>query len=304
MISVRDMALNAAEPVARKRLTNEQVAAFQRDGFVFLPGLFTEEEISLLQNLVQGDPAIREHAVGVIDSSGSPSELFGWSGKSDDILGAFISIARLVESAQDLLEGQSVYHWHSKLSFKRPGSEGRWDWHQDYASWYKEGCLRPEMLTAMVAIDPCSVENGCVQLVRGSNQLGRIEHGPLGLSQGADPDVVARALDQLDLVACELEPGDVVFFHGNTLHASGPNRSSMPRTIFHVSYNTERNQPSNPLLIHAYQPLEILPDAALISGDFAPRLDKDALARRHELRRRQNIGEVYGYQVDRKIGRS
>ena len=57
-------------------------------------------------------------------------------------------------------------------------------------------------------------------------------------------------------------------------------------------------------LIHAYQPLEILPDAALISGDFAPRLDRDALARRHELRQRQNIGEVYGYQVDRKIGRS
>jgi len=304
MISIRDVALDAAEPVALKGLTGAQVAAFQRDGFLFMQKLFTPDEIGLLQNLIQADAAIREHAVGVIDSSGAPAELFGWSGKSDDLLGAFVRIARLVESAQDLLDSQAVYHWHSKLSFKRPGSEGRWDWHQDYGSWYEEGCLRPEMLTAMVAVDPCFIENGCVQFVRGSNRLGRIEHGPLGQSHGADPDVVTRALDQLDLVACELEPGDVVFFHGNTLHASGPNRSTVPRTVLHVSYNTERNRPSDPLLIHEYQPLEMLPDDALTSGGFAARIDRDALAVRLELRRRQNIGEVYGYQVDRDIGRS
>lgn len=304
MISIRDVAVEPADTGSPKRLNGAQVAAFERDGFLFLPKLFTADEIGLLQDLIATDPAIRENAIGVIDSSGAPAELFGWSGAPDDLLGAFVRVARLVESAQDLLGGQTVYHWHSKLTFKHPGSEGRWDWHQDYGSWYKEGCLRPEMLSAMVAVDPCFIENGCVQLVRGSNRLGRIEHMPIGPSHGADPDVVARALDELDLVACVLEPGDAVFFHGNTLHASGPNRSATPRTVLHVSYNTERNRPSNPLLIHEYRPLAILPDDALTSGAFGAMLDRDALAARNAVRKRQSIGAVYGYQVDRDIGRS
>ena len=300
---IRDVSLETPRPGTLKRLTEQQVTAFQRDGFLFIPGLFAPAEIDLLQGMIEGEAAIREHAVGVIDSSGAPAELFGWSGRSNDLLGAFVRVARLVESAQDLLN-DDVYHWHSKLSFKRPGSEGRWDWHQDYGSWYEEGCLRPEMLTAMIAIDPSFLENGCVQLLRGSNRLGRIQHGPLGQSHGADPDVVARALDQLELVACALDPGDAVFFHSNTLHASGPNHSEVPRSVLHVSYNTERNRPSKPLLIHEHQPLEMLPDSALLSGGFDAKIDHDALAERMELRKRQNIGEAYGYQVDRDISRS
>ncbi|MDJ0610619.1 MAG: phytanoyl-CoA dioxygenase family protein [Kiloniellales bacterium] len=296
MTSIR--ALPPPEPdKPLKRLAAEQVAAFQDDGFLLLPGLFASDEVALVQDLLRHDSSVGEHSVGIIDSSGAPAEIFGWSGASEDVLGAFVRIARLVEAAEDLLGGQPVYHWHSKLSMKRPGSAGRWDWHQDFGSWYREGCLRPEMLTAMVAVDRTTPENGCVQLLRGSHRLGRIDHVPIGPSHGADPAVVARALEALETVACVMEPGDVVFFHGNTLHASGGNTSETSRTLLHVSYNTVRNQPTDPLVIHAFEPLEVLPDDALLTGAFAPRLDQAALTRRIELRRKQKIGEVYGYQV-------
>ena len=296
MTSIRALTPSAPDRTPQ-RLAAEQVAAFERDGFLLLPALFEAEEVALVQDLLRQDPSVADHSVGILDSSGEPAEIFGWSGASQDVLGAFVRIARLVEAAEDLLEGEPVYHWHSKLSLKRPGSAGRWDWHQDFGSWYREGCLRPEMLTAMVAVDRTTPENGCVQLLRGSHRLGRIDHVPIGPSHGADPAVVARALEALETVACVMEPGDVVFFHGNTLHASGGNGSDTDRTLLHVSYNTVRNQPRDPLLIHAYEPLAVLPDDALASDRFAPKLDEAALTRRIELRKKQRIGEVYGYQV-------
>ena len=268
---------------------------------MFLPGLFSAAEMAPLARLARDDARITDNTIEVIDSTGQGAELFGWSGVTDDLLGAYVRIARLVEATEDLLGGQAVYHWHSKLTFKRPGSEGRWDWHQDYGSWYREGCLRPEMLTAMVAVDRCTRENGCVELVRGSHLLGRVDHVAVGDSHGADPAVVERALAAMDRVWCELEPGDGVFFHGNTLHASGPNRSEAPRTVLHVSYNTVRNAPARGYTNHAYAPLETLPDDILERHGYADDIDAEAMAASREAWRRghDTLGNIYGYDVIR-----
>ena len=297
---IRDLP-TAPEPPALKRLDADQVAAFESDGFLLLPALFSGPEIEPLARLAAGDPRIAGDTVEIIDSTGGGAELFGWSGVTDDLLGAYVRIARLVEAAEDLLGAEPVYHWHSKLSFKKPHSTGRWDWHQDYGSWYREGCLRPEMLSAMIAIDACSRDNGCVELIRGSNRLGRIDHMAIGSSHGADPAVVGRALAEMERVACEIEPGDVVFFHGNTLHASGPNRSDRPRTVLHVSYNTVRNAPSKGYDHHAYAPLEMLPDDVLSRRAYAADIDREAHAesRASWQRGREKLGNIYGYEVNR-----
>ena len=75
MKSIRDVSLETPRPGTLKRLTEQQVTAFQRDGFLFIPGLFAPAEIDLLQGMIEGEAAIREHAVGVIDSSGAPSNI-------------------------------------------------------------------------------------------------------------------------------------------------------------------------------------------------------------------------------------
>ena len=300
MTAIHDLSPAAAQP-ALKRLTADQVAAFESDGLLLMPGLFSAAEIELLARLAADDPRITGEVVEVIDSTGQGAELFGWSGVTDDLLGAYVRIARLVESASDLLGGEPVYHWHSKLSFKKPHSTGRWDWHQDYGSWYLEGCLRQEMLSVMIAVDPCTIDNGCVELIRGSNTLGRIDHVSIGESQGADPTVVARALEELEHVACEIAPGDAVFFHGNTLHASGPNRSDRPRTVLHISYNTVRNAPTRGYDHHAYVPLDALSDDVLMRHAFAADIDTKAhaMSRVSWQRGREKLGNVYGYNVKR-----
>ncbi len=303
-VSVKDIPIAETPARSLQRLTEAELQAFERDGFLYKPALFDREEIGLLQRLTQEDAAI-ERAMGcVADSQGNANEIFGFAGTPPDLLGAFIRVARLVETASDLVGGQELYHWHSKLTFKPSGSQGCWDWHQDYGSWYKDGALTPDSLTAMIAVTPIDRENGCVELVHGSHRCGRLDHMAVGQANGADPERVAWLLERNDRVLCELDPGDCVFFHSNTLHASGPNNSQRPRTIFHVSYNAAASAPplGHGLEGHRYKPLNPLPDDALKSGDWSARIDLEAhramrLARETE---RVKLGDLYGYQVTRK----
>lgn len=303
MVSLHEIRQDAGQDLPLKRLSRAQVAAFGRDGFLFLPGLFDQSEIDLLKQRLAEARGLDNHSFFVVDSTGGRSELIGWSGGRGDLLGGWVSEPRLVEGAEDLLAGQAVYHWHSKLAIKAPGSTGRWDWHQDYGSWYREGCLWPDMLTATVALEPSGIENGCLRLVRGSNRMGRVEHGELGEAHGADPLVVERALESMDLVDCVMAPGDCVFFHGNTLHASGPNRSERPRILLHVSYNAVANRPFRGQDWHRFQPMELLAEGRLGDPDQWGSLDLDTLHRPQPPRGgdgRPGRGH-YGYRVEPKV---
>lgn len=295
MTSIRAISADRSAFPAPIRLAPAQIAAYERDGFLFVPGLFTEREIALLRTrLDESQSGLDNKSFYVVDSTGGLAELIGWSGDRSDLLGGWVRVARLMESAQDLLEGRAVTHWHSKLSMKAPGSSGRWDWHQDYASWYREGCPEPAMLTATVALDPSDRENGCLKLLRGSHRMGRIDHPNVGEANAVDPVVLEEAIARLELVDCDLMPGDCVFFHGNTLHASGPNHSTRPRTLLHVSYNALDNRASRPEDWHPFVELSPLEDALLGDPSRWGPIDVDSL-RRPE--RPENERGVYGYRV-------
>ncbi|MEQ9349669.1 MAG: phytanoyl-CoA dioxygenase family protein, partial [Alphaproteobacteria bacterium] len=223
MTLLSEMAPADLSPPPLRRLSADQMATWRADGFLRIPALFSQAEIDIFHRFITTETEFRDGRVGVINAAGKPAELFGWSGHSEDLLGTMTRIRRVVDMTTDLLGGEDIYHWHSKISFKEPHSEGAWDWHQDYGSWYREGCLRPEMLTCMIAIDATDRDNGCVNLVRGSHLMGRVDHVPIGQSVGTDPEFVEKALGDMELVECDLAPGDAVFFHGNTLHASGAN---------------------------------------------------------------------------------
>ena len=56
------------------------------------------------------------------------------------------------------------------------------------------GCLFPDMASAFIAVDPNTRENGCLQVLKGSHKMGRIEHGKFGDQTGADPERVENAM--------------------------------------------------------------------------------------------------------------
>jgi ectoine hydroxylase-related dioxygenase (phytanoyl-CoA dioxygenase family) len=161
------------------------------------------------------------------------------------------------------LLGGEVYHYHHKMTMKEPYVGGAWEWHQDYGYWYNNGCLFPYMASAMIAVDRTTRENGCLQVIRGSHHMGRIEHGVVATQTGADVERVEHALERLELVYCEMEPGDALFFHCNTLHRSDTNRSPGPRWTFLACYNAARNNPYKESGHPRYSYLEKRDDSAV-----------------------------------------
>jgi ectoine hydroxylase-related dioxygenase (phytanoyl-CoA dioxygenase family) len=116
-------------------------------------------------------------------------------------------------------------------------------------------------------------------------QLGlrRIDHALLESGQvGVDLKRVDEAKKHLELVYCEMDPGDVLFFHCNTLHRSDKNNSSSRRWTLLCCYNAARN---NPFLDHhhpKYTPLKKLPNSEIVkAGDkFLEVKNADAFLKR------------------------
>ncbi|MDD9992965.1 MAG: phytanoyl-CoA dioxygenase family protein [Rhodospirillales bacterium] len=243
-------------------ITEQDVSGFQDDGYVFKRAFFDEEEVALLRRGIAEDPAIRRRAFALEDSQGGATDVAVWNHPGDDLFGAVARCRRMVEGAARLLGGE-VYHYHSKVTLKRPGGGGTWDWHQDYGYWYKNGCLFPDLLSVAVSVNPATRENGCLQVLKGSHKMGRIEHVIHGGQNGADMERVKEAMKQLEHVHVETQPGDAFFFHSNMLHSSDPNMSDTARDILICCYNRVSNNPFKQHHHPQYTPLEMLPDTAI-----------------------------------------
>lgn len=244
-------------------LSPAQRADFARDGYVFVRKLFDTEEIALLRDAIEQDPAIRANFYQRKDGGGLATKIALWNHPGDSAYGLAARSRRVVDTMEELLGGE-VYHYHSKLTAKDPHEGGAWEWHQDYGYWYHNGCLLPDMGSVMVALDRCTRDNGCLQVLRGSHLCGRIEHGVLpGEQIGANMERVNELLKRMELVYAEMEPGDGLFFHANTLHRSDQNRSDHRRWTLLCCYNTARNDPYKVHGHPGYTPLQKVDDGAL-----------------------------------------
>jgi ectoine hydroxylase-related dioxygenase (phytanoyl-CoA dioxygenase family) len=243
-------------------LTYEQVADFEADGYLVLEGLFDREEMDLLRDIGHADAELAKRTATRRDAAGGETKLSLRNELPDDIYSAFVRCRRIVDPMEQLLGGE-VYHYHHKMNMKEPYVGGAWEWHQDYGYWYNNGCLFPWMASCMIAVDRATRENGCLQVLRGSHLMGRVDHGKTGDQTGADMERVDEAMRRLELVHCEMAPGDALFFHCNLLHRSDQNRSPDPRWVLICCYNAARNDPYKDSHHPRYSPLEKWPDTRI-----------------------------------------
>lgn len=243
-------------------LTTQQIRAFADDGYVLMPGLFDAEEMDLLLQVARSDEAL-VNARGMRDAAGRASRLSTRTRLTDDMYSAIARCHRIMDSMQALLGGE-VYHIHHKMMLKEPRVGGAWEWHQDYGYWYNDVFLYPNMASCMIAVDRATRANGCLQLLRGSHKIGRLNHDRFeGREQrGAQVEHVEAAAKRHELVYVEAEPGTALFFHGNTLHRSEANTSDQPRWSLICCYSRADNEPhkensGNP----RYSPIQRCADA-------------------------------------------
>lgn len=240
----------------------QQLADYVRDGFLVERGLFDAEEIELLRGAAKADQALDEQAYGRADGAGGSVRLALWNHPGDDIYGTFARSRRIVDRVAQLLDDEP-YHYHSKMIMKQARTGGAWEWHQDYGYWYENGVLRPNLCSVFIAVDPATRENGCMQVLNKSHEMGRVTHVKIGDQTGADPERVAAASEQLELVYVTMNPGDALFFHPNLLHRSDQNHSPNDRWALICCYNARHNSPYKEGRHPQYTPLAVVEDEAV-----------------------------------------
>jgi non-heme Fe2+,alpha-ketoglutarate-dependent halogenase len=222
----RDLRFHPTTVTDPVRLTRDQLAAFNRDGYLKGIRIFTSPEIDNIRAYFD-DLLAKTLAAGGDSYSISTAHLR--YGRVYDLLTG----PRIVDLVADLL-GENVIAWGSHFFCKMPGDGKRVAWHQDSSYWP----LTPsKAVTVWLAIDDADVENACMRYIGGSHTLGHLTYT---LRENDDANVlnqtVANAENLGDPVDVELKAGEISIHSDLLLHGSEANESSRRRCGLTLRY--------------------------------------------------------------------
>jgi ectoine hydroxylase len=227
------------------RLTPAELERFRADGFVIKPSVFSAAEVAALLAASE-DGVVAANERPTFDAAGGKSRFSIWYDINQDVWGAASIDPRIVDPLEQLM-GEDMAFYHGKIIFKEPqqgaaaaASGSSWEWHQDYGYWYYSFVF-PRLASAWVALDPSTKANGCLQVLRGSNRLGRLDHVKLGDQMGIDKGRFAEVRQHHEQVDCEVPPGSVIYFDSLLVHGSRPNTTAGFRRSFIMCYCAQSN---------------------------------------------------------------
>jgi len=253
------------------RLTSAEVAEFERDGFLLIPGLFSDEEVEVLR----GDlPRIFSlDRPEVVRTTTGEKRLAHRLERYSEPFARLLRHPRMVEPARQLLGG-AVYSHQYKVVTKQSFGSLDFPWHQDYATWHVlDGMPEPKAMNFALFLDDVTEFNGPITFIPQSHRRGVEEGGVKPLDGSSDfhalaPETIERLVREGGLVAPKGKAGSGLFFHGCLAHASAPNLSPWPRRNVYSSINRADNFIRNPTRDEFYAnrdftPIDTLPDDCL-----------------------------------------
>lgn len=225
--------------------TKAELQQYAEDGYFIRSALLTEADVTNFRDHARRQLEA-ERATGKVvakhDTEGNATLLRMWNLAGDDQYGLLARDERMVGLAEACI-GKPVYLYSHKMTMKQPNEGGAWEWHQDFGYWYNYGCLAPDMMSIYIALDKSTRENGCLQILKGTQLLGRLNHVRQNEQTNADPEYLDAVLGRFEHAYVEMEPGDALVFHGNLLHRSDANCSATHRWGYICSYNAVDNAP-------------------------------------------------------------
>jgi ectoine hydroxylase-related dioxygenase (phytanoyl-CoA dioxygenase family) len=209
-------------------LTEQQVQRYRRDGFVTVPGVFTGADLAPVDRYLRENQDVT------------------WTHKNDDPLREAhyryrpiydLCVApRLLDMIESLL-GPDLVLLYSHIMSKGPGGL-RVAWHQDGPYWHR---VEPKIaVTAWIALDDATSENGCMRVIPGSHA----GHRDLGQRLVDTPDLIQtrpyelppEVMDETTAVDITMRRGDLSLHDSYLIHGSEPNRTHGRRAALTVRY--------------------------------------------------------------------
>lgn len=263
------------EPVAYRPwdnsspLTREQIASYDRDGFLVLESVFDENEVTALTHEARllrqanSDPL---QAGTTITEPGSPAirSVFKIHMQSQPF-SQLAADTRLADVARFLLDDE-VYIHQSRLNYK-PGFRGKeFYWHSDFETWHAEdGMPRMRALSMSILLTPNTPHNGALMLIPGSHRefiscIGATpdDHYKQSLQKqnyGVPDDAsLSKLVSENGISVPTGAPGSVVIFDCNTMHGSNSNITPLPRVNAFFVYNAVSNALAAPFAASSPRP--------------------------------------------------
>jgi len=210
-------------------LSKSQVDRFHADGFLACPNFLdaaTHEsiclwvaEVSQWENGEYKCAQYRERTENGPVLARTERFIVGHEG-----LRNLLTTGPVIDAIAQLL-GEPAVLFKDKVNYKYPGG-GSFVAHQDAAAYQPFGTLH---ITALVAVDPNTVENGCLWFAPGEHRDGLLAVNDTGCL----PTELEQRMSWID---APLAPGGVLFFTSFTPHKSPANRSTSSRRSLYVTY--------------------------------------------------------------------
>lgn len=151
----------------------------------------------------------------------------------------------MAKIAAQLIGGTGARFHHGKINSKLPHTATQVKWHQDFLFTPHSN---DDLVTALLMVSEVTPQNGPLNVIAGSHQGPLWSHWHDGRFTGAVAEQVVEEHCRQP-VACYGPSGSVCFMHTRLLHASSPNETEHPRTLFISVYAAEDALPygDNPL---------------------------------------------------------
>ena len=234
------------------QLTEQQIAEYQQKGHLTVEGLFSADEISAALRDV--DDWSREFLATLSNEQRAWYLERGTNEprlrKLDNpvferpLFRQMASHPRLIKCVEQLI-GPGLRVWFSQVFMKPPGGGGPKPVHQD--NFYFGPSDLDGVVTAWLALDDATTENGCLYYADGSNHDPVLDHfAPAG--EPFNLQIPAEVASQYQMTPAPVAGGGVSFHHGNTLHQSSDNRSDRSRRAVAFHYVNAKTDFANPAL--------------------------------------------------------
>jgi len=260
------------------RLTPEQQEHFDREGYLFLPGHFSREEI---RPLVEEVPRLyAQRRPENVREKGSDAVRTNFAAHLYSA--PFARLARhprMIRPVEQLF-GEPVYMHQFKINGKNAFDGDVWQWHQDYGTWLNDDLMpTPRAMNVAIFLDDVNAYNGPLMFIPGSHRLGVLEAGhdttttsyPLWTINN---DNIRKLVDKAGgrdggIVAPTGPAGSMLLFHSCLVHASGSNLSPWNRVAVYlslcaVSNHIRRHKRPEWIAHRDFTPIECLPDDCLL----------------------------------------
>ena len=209
-----------------KVLSEEAVQQYKRDGYV-----------SPIRVMSENDAAdILKELKAFEKKQGRP--VYGVQRTKACLLFPFIyemvTREKILDAIEDLI-GPDILIYQNAAWLKDADGKGFVSWHQDSTYF---GMDPWELVSAWVALSPAGVEEGCIEVLPGTQKLGMLPFDYSAMKEGnmlASGQRAIYDIDESKAVPMPLRPGEMSLHHVNLLHCSRPNNGAERRVGFSIA---------------------------------------------------------------------